>query len=132
VTVCQPCHLVLTSETKILHKPHCPLDTRPLLDRLTQALADPGAILPRDDVFRESHAHWCARVVMQLLAAEDSERGVVDVELAPSGATTPAGEIQCRRRVATADGITMRCARAVTHMVEPGCRYVQESDNPPT
>lgn len=132
MTSCQPCNLPLVPATKILHRPHCPLDTRTLLERVETAIADPGQVVDRDDFNREPYPRWTARAVLEVLAAEQTARGVVDVELAPSGATTPGGEAQCRRRVATADGYTMRCTRAAAHDVDALCRYVQESDNTPT
>lgn len=127
--VCE-CGLAIHSGTKHMHRPHCPLDTRTLEDRIAQAIGDPGSILPRNSqqtYISESGTRWATRAVMRIIDAETTlQRGLMFLDSAPGGDHLPDGRtLRCQTRAINADGVTFRCASSAWHPERP-CDFVAE------
>jgi len=127
-----PCGQPVGSATKHLHRPDCPLDARALVDRIAQAIGDPGSVLERRP--DESVTRWSTRAAMFVFGAEDSTlpRGLFYLDSAEGGVHCADGvTLRCQTRVANADGSTFHCELRASH--ETGspprrCRFVPERE----
>lgn len=136
-----PCGKAVNPSTKHFHRPDCPLNARPLIERLRLAISDPGSVLPREHPEDKSQpsetiTSWSARAVAAVLTAEGfnpegkNGRGWMYLDSAPGGDSLPSGNLRCQSRAVDADGAVTRCGLRAAHGMDARpCEWVPEEDD---